>query len=251
MRLLVLVAAISVGSAVLSCSGTPPSSSPPVDAGHDAGVTPADAGDAGELDAGGDAGEPDAGDAGEDAGLDGGDGDAGEDAGFDAGCAGDPGDPPNRAPNPGFECGDPPEGWLPGPGSTLATELTNPHGGLQAVRIVSEDGGPSASLFPQTEPVLVPGLQTWCASAWVRGLADAGTVRVSLLAYNGTGGFTETSFSEVLSVDWQRVDVDAKTNLTHARLSMRVWIANPKPAETLIVDDVQLWSSADGGCLER
>lgn len=218
---------------------------PPPDAGTDAGAPPIDAG---EEDAGVDAGEEDAGaDAGEeDAGVDGGE----EDAGFDAGCWGDPGDPPNRAPNPGFECGDPPEEWVPGPGTDLSTETASPHSGAQAARLVSIDGGAAASLFPLSDPVQAPGSAWWCASAYVRGEADGGTIRIGLRAHTGSP-FVETSFSEFLHTGWQRIEVGTRTQATHTSLDMRVWLNQPSRGDAFFVDDVQLWSSADGGCSER
>ena len=237
---------------LLACAGSPRDPSCP-DA-HC--VAPADAGgDAGQPDAAVDAGAPDAGfdggpvDAGADA-------DAGSDGGLDAGpvdagCGPlDAGDPPNQLLNPGFECGDPPSDWVPSAAGSLASESANPRSGARAARLVSDDGGAPVSLFPQV-PRANSGVNTWCASAWVRGVPAGGTARLSLWTMTATGGLVETTFSAPSTPGFAELRVSAVTQPLDNRVLLRLWLPNPAKGDALVVDDVEQWQSADGGCASR
>lgn len=221
----------------------------------DAGTTPADAG----SDAGEDAGAPeeDAGvdDAGviEDAGIE----DAGvpeEDAGFDAGmtdagCTTDAGagNPPNLLDNAGFECGSALDGWNTNLGTTLTTETSDPHAGLQAAKITSTSGGTVMSLFPFATPVSQAGAGHFCTSAWVKGPAGV-TARISLQVTSGSGGFNDYSFSAPLTGAWQRLATDHATTAFDDKVTMRVWMPNPAAGATMLVDDADLFRTTDVVC---
>ncbi|MHB8873292.1 MAG: hypothetical protein ACYC8T_06365 [Myxococcaceae bacterium] len=213
------------------------------DSGVDAGAP--DAGDdGGSTDAGTDAGAPDGG---EDAGAD-----AGVDAGpVDAGCGPpDAGNPPNRLLNPGFECGDPPIDWMPSPSGSLLAETADPHSGASAARLVADDGGVVVSLFPE---VALPnsGLKLWCASAWIRGVPAGGTARISLRTLTQAGGLLDHNFSAPMTTAFSKVSVSAATQALDDRVLLRLWMVSPAKGDVLVVDDAEVWVSADGGCGSR
>lgn len=207
------------------------------DSGQDAGL------DAGE-DAGADAGIDGGPDAGTDAGADGGALDAGP---VDAGCrAPDGGNPPNLLPNPGFECGDPPVDWVPSASGSLASETSNPHSGTRAALLVSDDGGVPVSLFPLAQTAS-SGLRLWCASAWVRGVPAAGDARISLWTM-APGGLVEHNSSAPLTAGYSLMSVSATTQALDDRVTLRLWMVSPAKGAAMVVDDAELWASADGGC---
>ena len=239
-------------AALLACPGGEPRpecegaacEQPAADAGSDAGAP--DAGqDAGPADAGFDAGAPDA-------GFDAGVPDAGPDAGTsDGGCATpDAGFPPNLLANPGFECGDPPAGWVASPSGTLDVESAGPRSGLRAARVTADDGGVAVSLFAQT-PTPNAGIHTYCARAWVRGAPPGGVARISLRMLTAAGGMLDHTFSAPLTAGYTRLEVSAPTQAQDDRVLFRVWMPAPAKGDALVVDDADEWVSPDGGCPER
>jgi len=208
---------------------------PPPDAGEDAGV------DAGQ-DAGEDAGTADAGDG----------GDGGVDAGPpDAGCGLlDAGNPPNLLTNPGFECGSPSTDWVPSASGSLEVEDAGPRSGLQAARLIADDGGVVVSLFPKL-PVSQTGVHTYCATAWVRGEPASGVARLSIWAMDPSGGLAQTDFSAPVTSAFSQLHVSKATKADDDRVTVRVWMPSPTKGAALVVDDAELWATVDGGCLEH
>jgi hypothetical protein len=216
------------GGACAPCTDCP-------DGGADAGEAP-------------DAGVPDAGEA-VDAGQDGGfDEDAGTDAGVDAGCTWDAGSPANVLHNPGFECGEPPEGWGPGPDSDVVAD-PDARNGLQAARVTAT-GTANPTLYPATPPIKANvSANTWCASAWLKGTSP-GTARLSIQRYAYGGGVNENQFAAPLTTDWVRLHTSASTTVFDAEVTVKV-SATVSEGTALLVDDIALWVSPDGSCAER
>lgn len=228
-----------VFGAMAACSSEPEPQPFPPDAGTDtdtdAGLKP-DAGaepDAGETrDAGEepDAGEPDAGEP-----------DAGP---VDAGCPPDAGNPQNLVPNPGFECGDSPEGW-DALGGTVDTQTLTVRTGTNAARLTTVNGGATLSLFPVEPLASTVGVGRFCAEAWAHG-APGTSARLSL-SVNGTGGNVQ-SFSAPMEGTWVRLHAALNTTALNDELSLLVSALDPAPGAELFVDDVDVYRSVDGGC---
>lgn len=211
--------------------------------------------DAGVPDAGEDGGE-DAGidfDAGTDAGadLDAGEEDAGveDDAGVDAGPM-DAGCPAvvggNRIVNAGFECGSPPDGWVTLNGS-LTTETADPYSGMQAARVQTSNTVAAMSLFPAAPPIEASGAARYCAGAYVRGTSGQ-TVRMAIRVSAVGGGIQDSNFSQPLTNTWEPISVAANTTANDDDVTVRVFVPNAPAGTSLVVDDVVLYRSLDGGC---
>lgn len=157
--------------------------------------------------------------------------------------------PPNLVPNNGFECGD--MGWSPQGTGTLSVD-SDARTGSQSARLVAM-GSPAAGRFSLTLPVVAAASgKTYCAQAYFKGtVSDA---QLSVLE-STTGGVVDHTFSTpVASTTWIRTP--PSTNLevraaAGAKLYVRlVMHRNPKVNDTLLVDDVDVWESADGLCKE-
>lgn len=162
-----------------------------------------------------------------------------------------PASPPNLLGNPDFECGDPPSGWTTDFNGTLTAEAANPQSGARAAKVTSKVNSSGViSIFPVDYPVQSPGAKTYCAAAWVRG-TDPATGHVEITEVTSSSGIVRHKFSAPLHAAWQRLKVDAATTATSPKLSVRVYLENPKVGDFLVVDAVELWVSAGGKCLER
>lgn len=170
------------------------------------------------------------------------------DAGVDAGsgsCSDAAKTPPNLVPNSGFECGD--KGWSPQTGALTAD--ADARSGKQSAKLVSTTAG---GKFATTVPIVTSASgKTYCAVAYFKGtVSDA---QLSVLEDKGGSVVDYTFSTPVASTNWLRVP--PSTNLEvraaagsklYVRMVMRTLSAN----NTLLVDDVDVWESADGLCKE-
>jgi hypothetical protein len=177
----------------------------------------------------------------------------------DGGCPADGGDPclgpsaesvPNLLDNPGFECGSPPSGWYT-TGGVLASEVENPKSGSRAARFLVPDGG-VARLWHERDAIVDAGTKTYCANAWVR----AGTAKDARLTLRRVGTNIDENFSTPLTNEWVLLPPPTHgplkfTAQDEPRVLLGFTIQNAKAGDSVIIDDVQLWESADGSCRER
>ena len=98
------------------------------------------------------------------------------------------------------------------------------------------------------------GTNVYCAAAWAKGTAPY--MRLQLLTDS-----VVNQFSAPLTAQWQRVPPSINLDADNAG-SKRLLLVfetqigrsdgnNSKPGDTLEIDDVDVWQSADGGCRER
>ena len=149
-------------------------------------------------------------------------------------------------PNPGFECGD--TGWAPQMG-TLDI-VTDARTGTKAARLTATSTG--AGVFAYATPILTnaPG-DNYCATAWVKGTVS--NAKLSILT-NKSGVGTDSSFSSpVATTTWIRMPPSLVLNVPGAMgssLYVRLLLSQGTSGDTLLVDDVDVWESADGKCKE-
>lgn len=156
---------------------------------------------------------------------------------------------PNVAPNPGFECGDPPTGWN-GPLTGTISIGVGRSGKAAKVASKTNAGEQVKITLASADPVASAELSgTWCLSAWLRG---TGTNGVIILRRDLGGGrmLDEPSF-EPLTPEWKKFSHQASVPSTDARLFVAAGMRAPKTGEYVEVDDVQVWKSPSGACSER
>lgn len=182
-------------------------------------------------------GAPDAGGAGGGGGGAGGGGGSG-------GCDGATKTPPNLVPNHGFECGD--RGWAPQLG-TLET-VTDARTGANAARLTATDAG--EGVFAYSTPIVSNAPSDhYCATAWVKG--TVGNMKLSIKTNKNGAGVDTTFSSPVATTSWIRVPpftVLAVPNTFGMDLYVRFLLSQGNAGDTLLVDDVDVWESVDGGC---
>jgi hypothetical protein len=176
-----------------------------------------------------------------DAGAGGGGGSGGGSA-----CDGAAKNPPNLVPNAGFECGD--MGWAPQMG-TLDV-VTDARSGSKAVKLTASSSG--AGVFAYATPILSPAPgDNYCATAWVKG--TVGNAKLSILT-NNNGVQTDTTFSSpVATSTWIRIPPSLVLEVPDAKgtkVYVRLLLSQGAAGDTLLVDDVDVWESPDGGCKE-
>ena len=173
----------------------------------------------------------------------------GSDAGTDGGgnCSSAAKTPPNLVPNSGFECGD--QGWSPQSG-TLAADA-DARTGSQSAKLIAT-GTPPAGKFALTQPVVTSTSgKTYCAVAWLKG--TVGDAILSVLEDKGGSVVDHTFSTPVASTTWLRAPPSTNLEVRAAagsKLYVRVLMRTPSANDTLFVDDVDLWESADGLCKE-
>ncbi len=91
-------------------------------------------------------------------------------------------------------------------------------------------------------------------SVYEGGIREPGMVRWPGRVKPGTVEYE--TFSLPLTNDWLPNPPAAThalkvTGKDEERLLLRIWIPNARPGDFMVVDDVQLWESADGTCSER
>jgi hypothetical protein len=158
----------------------------------------------------------------------------------------------NLLDNPHFECGQPPLGWSAQFG-TVAAITQDPHGGAQAARLTAPNAAAVVSLWHDADAVAATNGGTYCARAWLRGSGVNGRLDVRRVLADGSGG-DNISFSIPLERSWSVVPPSQPLKIESAgfgRLLVRVVIPSARAGDTLDVDDVALWASADGSCSER
>ena len=155
---------------------------------------------------------------------------------------------PNLAPNPGFECGDPPSGWNGPLTGTLALG-TGRTGKAAKVSARANTADQVKITLATAEPVAVAPLDgTWCASAWMRG--TAANAVVILRRDLGGGSMVDEASFEPLTTEWKKLSHQATVS-GDARLYVAAGIRGPQAGQYVEVDDVQVWKSASGTCSER
>jgi hypothetical protein len=158
----------------------------------------------------------------------------------------------NLLPNPGFECGDPPDGWIVTHGK-LSVIHVGTYSGTSAARISNSDGNAELSLWLQPDAVTNPGTKTYCTRAFMRGSSVG---RLTVRKVVNSSYVNDDSYSSPVTANWVVVPPPTYgamkvVGASEQRFLLRAWIPNPTPADWLEVDDVQLWESADGGCANR
>lgn len=181
-------------------------------------------------------------------GSGGNDGGGGGTGGGSGACNGSAKSPPNLVPNSGFECGD--MGWSPQTGTLTA--VTDARTGAQAAKLVATGATP-AGKFAVTLPfVTSTSGKTYCAVAWLKGtVADA---QLSVLEDKGGSVVDHTFSTPVGTSTWLRAPPSTHLEVRAAmgsKLYVRLVMRTPKANDTLIVDDVDVWESADGLCKEQ
>ncbi len=147
--------------------------------------------------------------------------------------------------NGGFECGELSE-WM-GVMGTLTVTSTGAAEGSHAAQIVIDATGTGG--IGSTNPVVAKTSgKVYCASAKVRGTVS--DVRLEVF------GGQLTSFGSPLNSPDTWVRLPPSTNLeirepVDQKLYVKVRAQNGKAGDTLFVDDIDLWESADGKCKER
>ncbi len=154
--------------------------------------------------------------------------------------------PANLVANDGFECGD--TGWSPQSGDVAAA--TDVHGGAKSLKLTATAAG---GKFASTAPVVASTSGgVYCAVAYFKGtVADA---QLSVLEDKG-GAVVDHTFSTPVKseVGWFRAPPSTNLEVRAAKgskLYVRFVMRTPAAGETLLVDDVDLWESADGKCKE-
>lgn len=168
------------------------------------------------------------------------------------GCEGDGRLPENLLVNPGFECGAL-VGWK-GQYATLSDETEVVHGGQRAARLTEMGSLSATGLWSEADAVASPGTATYCVRAWLRGTAPNGRITVRKVL---GGGVVDENFSSPLSnTEWTLVPPAGYGPLkivaqNEERFLLRLAAPSPQPGDVLLVDDVELWTSADGSCKDR
>ena len=156
---------------------------------------------------------------------------------------------PNVAPNPGFECGEPPTGWNGPLTGTLAVGAGR-SGKAGKVTSKTNAGEQVKITLASADPVSSMDLAgTWCVSAWLRGTGMNGVV--ILRRDLGAGSMLDEASFEPLTTEWKKFSHQATVPATDARLFVAAGMRAPKTGEYVEVDDVQVWKSASGTCSER
>jgi len=173
----------------------------------------------------------------------------GPDMGGNGGACSDATTPsvPNVAPNPGFECGTPPEGWnAPLLGSL---EVTAGRSGNAAKVTAKTTTQGVVSMSSQSPVASAPLNGTWCVSAWLRGTAENAVI--ILRRDRGGGSLLDESFFQPLTSDWTKISNSAQLDGTDVNLYVAAGVRAPQKDQVFEVDDVQVWKSTSGRCDER
>ena len=175
----------------------------------------------------------------------------GTDTGGGTGSCTDESNPsaPNVAPNPGFECGDPPTGWN-GPLTGTLGVSPGRSGNAAKVSAKANSADQVKLTLATAEPVAVAPLAgTWCVSAWLRGTAANGVV--ILRRDLGGGSMVDEASFEPLAAEWKKFSHQAVIPASDTRLFFAAGMRGPQAGQYVEVDDVQVWKSASGSCTER
>lgn len=179
-------------------------------------------------------------------GAGGGAGGGGGGAGGGSACTGAAKSPANLVPNDGFECGD--MGWSPQSGDLAA--VADARTGSKAVKLTATAAG---GKFASTRPfVTSTSGKTYCAVAYLKG--TVGNAQLSVLEDKGGTVVDHTFSTPVASTSWLRTPPSTNLEVRAAagsKLYVRfVMHQSPAAGDTLLVDDVDVWESADGLCKE-
>lgn len=164
-------------------------------------------------------------------------------------CDGPARQPPNLVVNPGFECGgDSPAEWSPFFGELAF--VAEAHSGARAARVTAASNGAGQFSYTPVVATATGAAKTYCAAAWMKGTTP--NARLSLLVDVGGGG-TEYTFTSPISGTWIRLP--PTTNLQvpaprDAKVYLRFQMKDAVAGNELLVDDLDVWESADGRCQE-
>lgn len=166
--------------------------------------------------------------------------------GSDAGCDGVAKSPPNLLHNGGFECGGAiPAEWLVVAG-TLSFVTTGASEGQRAAQVISDSSGVGG--VGSTKPVVAATSgKTYCINAKLKGTASDARLEVI--------GGSVSSFGAPLGSPNAWVRFPPSINLAirepvDQALYVKVRANNAHAGDTVLVDDLDLWESADGKCKE-
>jgi len=154
---------------------------------------------------------------------------------------------PNVAPNPGFECGTPPEGWNAPLLGTL--EVSAGRSG-NAAKVTAKTTTQGVVSLTSTDPVATQPLNgTWCISAWLKGTAENAVI--ILRRDQGGGRLLDASFFQPLTGTWTKISNAAQLDGTDVNLYVAAGMRAAQKGQVVEVDDVQVWKSPSGRCTER
>lgn len=155
--------------------------------------------------------------------------------------------PANLVGNDGFECGD--MGWSAQSGDVAVA--TDARTGSKSMKLTASAAG---GKFASTQPFVASASgKTYCARAYFKGtVSDA---QLSVLESKSGGVVDHTFSTPVASTAWLRTPPSTNLEVPAAagsKLYVRfVMHQSPAAGDTLLVDDVDVWESADGKCKER
>ena len=174
----------------------------------------------------------------------------GTDAGVDAGgCDGPVKSPPNLVKNPGFECGgDAPAEWSPFFGDL--TFVADAHSGTRAAHVTAISNGSAQFSYAPIVVTASGAARTYCATAWMKGTSP--NAKLSLLVDVGGGG-TEYTFTSPVNGTWIRLPPSTSLKVpapVNGKVYLRFQMKDGVAGNVLLVDDLDVWESADGRCQE-
>lgn len=172
------------------------------------------------------------------------------DAGTTPTC-GDPAkSPPNLVQNPGFECGgDAPTEWTPFFGDLAF--VADAHSGTRAARVTAMSNGAGQFSYSPVVVTASGAAKTYCATAWMKGTTP--NAKLSLLVDVGGGGTEYTFTSPVFAGSWIRLPPSTSLQVPaprDAKVYLRFQAKDADAGNVLLVDDLDVWESADGRCQE-
>jgi len=184
----------------------------------------------------------------------GGGGTNGTDGGDTGNCL-EPGkSPANIVQNYGFECGDGTGEWVPVYGD-LTFPTGDAHTGNRSARLTATSSGGVRFAY---KPDLVTngGAATYCATVWAKGTVPY----MRMVVLQDGGDMQRIEFNSPVTASWTRVppSIALKApngNAQHLILTFEMQTnrgdgMNAKAGDTLDIDDVDVWQSADGRCQE-
>jgi hypothetical protein len=202
-----------------------------------------------------------------DGGLDGGTGgtdggtggtDGGSDGGTDGGFVVCPTGGPNLLVNGDFEQpavspqgpGTTPTGWTATAPAQVLLDAQTFRCGQQSARVTSTVVDGAVELAPSSAPVQPSGTSLYCASAWLRGTADAGyQMRLEIREYEQDGQLRDFGASPYVVPNGVWTNVQASYRATgRESLSLRAYAPRSPAGAVMHVDGAALWRSTNGGC---
>jgi len=154
---------------------------------------------------------------------------------------------PNVAPNPGFECGTPPNGWNAPLLGTL--EVSAGRSG-NAAKVAAKATTQGVVSLVSKDPVATAPLNgKWCVSAWLKGTGENAVI--ILRRDQGGGRLLDESFFQPLTGTWTKISNSAQLDGTDVNLYVAAGFRAPQKDQVVEVDDVEVWKSSSGRCDER